>query len=205
MKNHGLVIQVYVDIQGYAGYTPRRLPGGHRIATWLRQHDWDIEVLDFATEFTLIELQEFARSRITDHTKFIGFSCFFGTWTAEVDLFACWLKQTYPNVALICGGTSYPMINCAAIDYHITGFAEHAILQLLKVITGNEPRSSLTLDPKYLGNKKVITANSHYPAFPMHDLNIYYEDRDYIDENEWLTIESARGCKFKCKLKWQYN
>jgi hypothetical protein len=200
MKNHGLVFQVYVDIQGYAGYTPRRLPGGHRIATWLRQHDWDIEVLDFATEFTLDELQEFARSRITTHTKFIGFSCFFGTWTTDIDLFAQWLKQTYPDITLICGGTSYPMIHCLAIDYHITGFAEHAILQLLKVITGSESRSSLTLDPKYLGSKKVITSNTHYPAFPMHDLNIYYEDRDYIDENEWLTIESARGCKFKCKF-----
>ena len=200
MKNHGLVFQVYIDIQGNAGHTPRRLPGGHRIATWLRQHDWDIEVLDFATEFSLDELKEFARSRITADTKFIGFSCFFGTWTSDIDLFALWLKQTYPDVTLICGGTSYPMIHCPVIDYHITGFAEHAILQLLKVITGNEPRSALTLDPKYLGSKKVITANSHYPAFPMHDLNIYYEDRDYIDENEWLTIESARGCKFKCKF-----
>ena len=200
MKNHGLVFQVYVDIQGYADYTPRRLPGGHRIATWLRQHDWDIEVLDFATEFTLDELKEFARSRITSDTKFIGFSCFFGTWTTDIDLLARWLKATYPNVTLVCGGTAYPMISCEAIDYHITGFAEHAILQLLKVVTGSEPRSSLVLDPKHLGRKKVIVANSHYPAFPMHDLNIYYEDRDYIDENEWLTIESARGCKFKCKF-----
>ena len=200
MKNHGLVFQVYIDVQGWTDYTPRRLPGGHRIATWLRQHDWDIEVLDFATEFTLDELQEFARSRVTTDTKFIGFSCFFGTWTTDIDLFAQWLKQTYPDVALICGGTAYPMIKCESIDYHVTGFAEHAILQLLKVITGNEPRSSLTLDPKFMGSKKVVTANTHYPAFPMHDLNIYYEDRDYINENEWLTIESARGCKFKCKF-----
>jgi hypothetical protein len=200
MKNHGLIINVYHEIQGFIDYTPRRLPGGHRIATWLRQHDWDIEVLDFATFFTLEELKEFARSRITTDTKFIGFSCFFGSWPVDTDLFAQWLKQTYPDITLICGGTSYPMIQCQAIDYHITGFAELAILQLLKVVTGAEPRSSLTMDPKYLGRKKVITANTHYPAFPMHDLNIYYEDRDYIDENEWLTIESARGCKFKCKF-----
>ena len=200
MKNHGLVFQIYQDEAGYHNYTPRRLPGGHRIATWLRQHDWDIEVLDFVALFTLDELKEFARSRITTHTKFIGFSCFFGTWTTEIDLLAQWLKQTYPDVALICGGITHPSVNCSAIDYHVTGFAEHSILQLLKVIVGNEPRSSLILDPKYLGKKRVINSNVHYPAFPMHDLNIYYEDRDYIDENEWLTIESARGCKFKCKF-----
>ena len=200
MKNHGLVFQVYVDAVGYQNYTPRRLPGGHRIATWLRGQGWDVEVLDFATLFTLDELKEFARSRITTHTKFIGFSCFFGTWTTDIDLFAQWLKQTYTDVTLICGGTTHPMINCLAIDYHVTGFAEHAITQLLRVVAGNEPRSSLILDPKYLGKKRVINGNAHYPAFPMNDLSIYYEDRDYLDENEWLSVESARGCIFKCKF-----
>ena len=200
MKNHGLVFQVYVDAMGYQNYTPRRLPGGHRMATWLRGQGWDVEVLDFATLFTLDELKEFARSRVTTDTKFIGFSCFFGTWTTDIDLFASWLKQTYPDVTLICGGTTHPMINCLAIDYHVTGFAEHAITQLLRVVAGNEPRSSLILDPKYLGKKRVINGNAHYPAFPMNDLSIYYEDRDYLDENEWLSFESARGCMFKCKF-----
>ena len=200
MKNHGLVFQIYADAMGFENYTPRRLPGGHRIATWLRGQGWDIEVLDFAALFTSDELQAFARSRITADTKFIGFSCFFGTWTTEIDLFSQWLKQTYPDVTLICGGVTHPMLDCLAIDYHVTGFGEHAITQLLRVIVGNEPRSSLILDPKYLGKKRVINGNAHYPAFPMNDLSIYYEDRDYLDENEWLTIESARGCMFKCKF-----
>lgn len=25
----------------------KRSAGGHRIATWIREHDWDIEVIDF--------------------------------------------------------------------------------------------------------------------------------------------------------------
>lgn len=201
MKQHGLIFQIYVDIQGYgSAYIPRRLPGGHRIATWLRQHDWDVEVLDFAAYFTLEELQEFARSRITKDTVFCAFSCFFGTWTPEIDLFARWAKATYPDITLFVGGTSYPMIDCPAIDYHITGYGEHAVLQLLKVVSGNTPKSSLILDPKYFGKKKVLNGNVNYPSFPMSDLGIYYEDRDYLDENEWLTVESARGCTFKCKF-----
>ena len=200
MQNHGLIIQIYKDMQGLDVWTPRRLAGGHRLASWLRQHDWDMEVLDFGTWFTLEELQEFARSRITSDTKFVGFSCFFGTWTPIIEAFAQWIKQTYPDVTLICGGTPYPMVDCDVIDYHITGYAEHSMMQLLKVIAGNAPRSSLTLDPRYLGRKKVINSNAHYPAFPMHDINSYYEDRDFIDENEWLSIEASRGCKFKCKF-----
>jgi hypothetical protein len=201
MKKHGFIIQIYIDIQGYSmDYSPRRLPGGHRIATWLRQHDWDVEVLDFGAYFTLEELQEFAKSRVTKDTVFCAFSCFFGSWTPVLEAFAQWLKKTYPDLVLFVGGTSYPMIDCPAIDYHVTGFGEHAVLQLLKVVSGNAPRSSLILDPTYLGRKKVLNGNSNYPAFPMKDLNIYYEDRDYLDENEWLTIETARGCIFKCKF-----
>ena len=201
MKKHGLVIQIYIEVQGFSvDYPPRRLPGGHRIATWLRQHDWDVEVLDFAAYFTLEELQEFAKSRVTKDTVFCAFSCFFGSWTPVLEAFAQWLKKTYPDLVLFLGGTSYPMIDCPAIDYHVTGFGEHAVLQLLKVVSGNAPRSSLILDPKYLGRKRVLNGNSNYPAFPMKDLSIYYEDRDYLDENEWLTVESARGCTFKCKF-----
>jgi hypothetical protein len=200
MKNHGLLFHVYVDVQGTSEYVPRRLPGGHRIATWLRRHDWDVEVLDFVTLFELEELQEFARSRITNHTVFCAFSTMFGTWTPVVDMFARWLKKTYPHVTIFLGGTQYVTIDCPAVDYYVTGYGEHAVLQLLRVITGNQPKSSLTLDPKYFGRKKVVNGNMHYPAFPMKDLSIYYEDRDYLDENEWLTIETSRGCVFQCKF-----
>jgi hypothetical protein len=200
MKKHGLIFQVHVCATSYQKYTPRRSAGGHRIATWLRNQDWDVEVLDFAALFSLDELKEFARSRITSQTVFCGFSCFFGSWTDQLDQFAHWLKQQYPHVTLFTGGTAHPTNPCLAMDYHITGFGEHAVTQLLKVVTGNAVRGSLILDPKYLGQKRVINGNVHYPAFPMNDLSIYYEDRDYLDENEWLAIETARGCIFKCKF-----
>lgn len=200
MTPHGLVFNVYEDLQGYADYIPRRLPGGHRVATVLRQHGWDVEVLDFTIYFTLEELKEYARSRITSQTKFVGFSCFFGTWTDTVEQFAQWLKSTYPSITRLVGGTAFVMNESSAIDYHFVGFSEKAMLTFVEVMYGSRPRSDLVFDPKYLGKKKVINSNTHYPAFPMSDLNIYYEDRDYLNENEWLTIEMARGCMFKCKF-----
>ena len=76
---HGLIFQVYEH--GSTASSPdqdnkyhRRRAGGHRIASFLRSHDWDIEVIDFATEFTFEVLQELCRSRITSKTVFCGSS-----------------------------------------------------------------------------------------------------------------------------------
>ena len=55
----------------------KRGAGAHRIASHLRQNGWDIEVIDYAAEWTLEEFQELCRSRITDKTKFISSSLIF--------------------------------------------------------------------------------------------------------------------------------
>ena len=34
-----------------------RSPGAHRIASWLRMNDWDIEVLDFLPFWSIEELK----------------------------------------------------------------------------------------------------------------------------------------------------
>jgi radical SAM superfamily enzyme YgiQ (UPF0313 family) len=43
-----------------------------------------------------------------------------------------------------------------------------------------------------------IDANTFYPAWPMSDLSIEYESRDFIYPNETLSTETSRGCKFAC-------
>ena len=50
-----------------------RTTGAHRIATELRRHDWDCEVVDFVMWWKLEELQNFARNHITKDTKWVGF------------------------------------------------------------------------------------------------------------------------------------
>jgi hypothetical protein len=176
----------------------RRPAGPHRIATILRNEGWDVEVLDFANAWKLEELQELARSRITDKTLFIGFSIMFDMWSCSVmEDFSKWLKTAYPNIKQVIGGQWPPIHNTSQIDYFITGYGETAILELCKSLTGNGNR--LFFDPKYFGTgKKVITANTSYPSFPMKSLMIKYEDRDFIQPSEWLTIEISRGCKFSC-------
>lgn len=177
----------------------RRPGGGHRIATFMREQDWDVEVLDWATDFTLEELQEFSRSRVTSNTKIIGFSCFFSYWDEKMESFIKWFKETYPGVTIVYGSQARPKMDSNHFDYYIFGFGEYAMLAIMKVAAGKEPKSTIRLDINWLAKgKKVIDAIHSYPAFPMKSLMIKYEDRDYIKSWEWLTVEYARGCKFEC-------
>lgn len=175
----------------------RRLPGGHSIATHLRKEGWDVEVIDWANFFNLDELKEIVRSRMRIRTVFIGFSSFMSYWDDKIEILCQWITQNYPYVTIILGGQSSPRMNTNYIHYYIHGYGEKAITELTKSITGNSPIEGIKFDPIYK-DKKVINAIQSYPAFPKKDLKIVYENRDFINEREWLTIEFSRGCIFKC-------
>lgn len=174
-----------------------RLAGGHRIASFLREQRWDVEVVDWAPYWKKEELHELVRSRVTSSTLFFGFSSFFQHWTTVEDEFVAWLKKEYPNIKILVGGPRLPKTLNKKVDYYIHGYAEYALLEVIKEITGNSS-NRLIYDPKYFGQGNVIAADTSYPAAPMKSAPVIYEDRDYILPNEWLTIEFSRGCKFKC-------
>ena len=178
-----------------------RLPGAYRIAHILREHNWDVEVLDYFYFWSESELQTFISSRVTANTKFIGLSFLFLGWSSQLESICAWIKQKYPNIQIVSGSasnlkpsslTNYNS-DTKLIDYHVQGFGENALIALLQYLFNNGAR------PKFLlGRDKIIPANTFYPAYPMPDLSIIYEDRDYILEDEWLGIEFSRGCKFAC-------
>ena len=106
--------------------------GVYRIAHYLREHDWDSEVIDYTLYWTLDELKELSRSRIDKNTKFIGFGHMFSVWSVELENFTEWLKIEYPGVVLISGSGVAPQFKSKCIDYYIQGFGENALLVLLK-------------------------------------------------------------------------
>jgi radical SAM superfamily enzyme YgiQ (UPF0313 family) len=175
-------------------------PGGsYRIATLLREQGWDSEVCEWAPFWTQNELREYAKERISKDTVFLGFSCFFCYWDKNLEEFAAWVKQEYPHVKIILGMMGKPRIESKSCDYFVYGFGENALLAIVASLTGNTPGSGIKLDPGYLARgKKVVNANDFYPSFPMKSLMIRYENRDYLDPSEWLTVEFSRGCMFEC-------
>lgn len=176
----------------------KRPGGGHRIATFLREHGWDVEVIDWVDQWSLSELQELVKSRVTSNTKLFGFSTFFAHWPQSVEDFSVWLKSAYPEVLSILGGQSRPRMDSKGIDLYVTGYGENAILAVIEKMLGNSgPLTPIIYDNRFT-DKKVILANHSYPSYPMKSLMIKYETRDYIQSNEWLTVEYSRGCMFKC-------
>jgi radical SAM superfamily enzyme YgiQ (UPF0313 family) len=185
---HSLIFVVNLWIQ------TSRPSGAYRIAHHLRNLNWDVEVIDFASQWKFEELCELARSRITSKTKFIGFSHLYSHWPAIMERFSYWLKDEYPDILLISGSNNNPFFETDVIDYYISGYGEKAITSLLhyKFSNGLEPKISI------LDGKKIIDGIHNYPSYPEKSPMIKYQKRDFIQPEEFLSIEFSRGCKFKC-------
>lgn len=206
MKFHSLLFNVN-------GRVRQRTSGIHRIASHLRQQNWDVEVIDFAAFWTLEQLQELCRKRITSNTKWIGFSHIWQldeetvedgtwlfdskTWPDHIELFCGWIKETYPDLFIVTGTQQKPIFTSKYVDYSISGYGEYAIEALLKYKVGNGPRPKFDLI-KGKGGQHIISSLHTYPAHPMREPIIKYEDRDFIMPGEWGQIEFSRGCKFAC-------
>lgn len=182
-------------IFGSSTYTGPRVCGAYRIATHIRQLGWDVEVVDFISFWTLSELKELTRTRVDHNTKFIGVGLvFIDTVLPVLESYFIWVRSTYPHIKIIAGhGTMTASFINKHIHYHIRGFGEHAVSALLHYLFSNGPA------PKFcFPYTNVIDSNTFYPAFPMPELYVGYEARDFIGENEWLTVETGRGCIFSC-------
>jgi hypothetical protein len=174
-----------------------RSGGGHRIATHLRNNDWDCEVVDFFLEWELCELQEFIRSRMSPDMKFIGLSIIFNTPDLydKVYGFCSWVKEEYPDLFIISGSQS-ELLDYRCIDYHIIGHGEKAMDAVLSTLFG----TGEFLVYQKINSTRIIYATHNYPSYPFLDPIIKYEKRDFIIPDEWGKIEFSRGCRFNCLM-----
>lgn len=170
----------------------------HRVASFLRSHDWDAEVIDFTAFWKLEELQELVRSRVSNKTVMFCFgTAFLNPWSPYLNDFILWLKQEYPNITTVVGGQNALVTKAEHIDYWVDSYGENAILALCKHLIGTLNQPLLT-DPSFFGTKKVIRGLHHYPSAPMNSYLIDYEYRDFMDPYDCPQIETARGCMFSC-------
>jgi|LakMenE01Jun11ns_1017448.scaffolds.fasta_scaffold9940930_2 radical SAM superfamily enzyme YgiQ (UPF0313 family) len=174
----------------------RRSAGAHRIASFLRQNGLSVEVVDFAPSWTFREFQQLIRSRMSPSFKFVGLGALFRMNTETLYRCFTWLKQTYPDVTIITGSTQFHNIHLIPADYMVTGYGEHAMLEILK---GTAKWTEEVIN-KEGDKRKVVDAIAHYPAFPMRNLSVDYENRDFMQPFEHTTIETSRGCRFKCSF-----
>lgn len=184
------------DLQEISYSSVHRSAGSHRIASFLRQHGLDIEVVDFAPSWKFEEFKELIRSRMTPTLKFVGLGAVFNMNTETLWRCFAWLKQTYPDVLLVTGSTDFYNLHFIPVDYMVVGYGELAILEILK---GTAKYTEEVIDKE--GNKRrTVHALKQYPAYPMRNLSIDYEARDFLQPFESVTMETSRGCRFKCSF-----
>ena len=192
----------------------RRSPGAHRIATHLREQGYDVEVVDFWPDWTRIQLLKFFHQRVREDTLAVGVSGMFSLnslntagkdWQSRhkyqyliktMDT----LREFYPQLKFVGGAQNLSAILDYTLDYYVYGFGENAIVELLKYF--KRELNTVNIEERIIDGRKikVVNCQKHHPAAPMHDARVKYEERDYIQPQEVLTIELARGCKFKCKF-----
>lgn len=174
-----------------------RNSGPHRLATHLRKLNWDIEVIDFANYWSLDELKEIVRSRVTSDTKFFGISQFSSNdymMSAGGPSFFEWVKDTYPDIVTIIGSQELAPESTLYCDYVISGYAEKSIEVLLAYLFSNGKKPVF----RTRGKTKYIDSQNDYPAHPWQDTSVLYQKRDFILPNEFGAIELSRGCMFSC-------
>lgn len=184
------------DLSGISYSSAHRSAGSHRIASFLRQHNLDIEVVDFAPSWKFEEFKELIRSRMTSSLKFVGLGAVFNMNTETLWRCFTWLKETYPDVLLVSGSTDFYNLHFIPVDYMVVGYGELAILEILK---GTAEYTEEVIDKE--GNtRRTVHALKKYPAYPMRNLSVDYEKRDFMQPYELTTIETSRGCRFKCSF-----
>ena len=179
-----------------------RVSGAYRIATTLRREGWDVEVIDFFYHWNVDQLKDLIKDRSKKYNiDWIGFSTTWINYSTDTvqrnmrDLLR-FVKKSYPSTVTIAGGQN-PSIHFDIydnIDWIIAGFGEVATKAVLKYVFSNGP--AIKGIPRK--NGWYVDANAFYQAWPISDLSVEYQERDFIYPNETLALEFSRGCKFSC-------
>ena len=215
MKNHGLILGVFqathILIRDPCWVSVKRAAGAYKIAHFMRQQGWDVEVIDYWLSFDYEEWKELIDSRVTPDTKWIGLSLTFpitGRNNTRSKKYLQYIKDNYPHVTIVCGSKAiYTGIYLHEyIDYYLFGYGEYGFNELCKKLLGKP--SAVVIEEYPVGEKqgvaegviRYVDCDKHHICAPQKDLTVEYEDRDFILPNEHMTFEFARGCKFKCKF-----
>ena len=118
------------------------------------------------------------------------------------DLFS-YIRSKNKNVKIIVGGVRSKEavwydagIKKVYADYYLHGHADASIIELTNWLKSDKnPRPKLDII-----HKAIIDSNRDYPFDHFNTSSIKFIKEDLISPNEYLPIEFARGCIFKCKF-----
>ena len=175
-----------------------RTNGAHRVAGLMRTQGLEVEVLDFFNSWRATELEQMLKSYRPD---FIGLSFGLGKLDdARVNTFISLARTINPEMKVIAGGNQVLFNDIKGIDLSFKGFADGAIEDIVSYLrTGIYP-TDIVKDMDFGNAKKVVDCTHHYSKFDLSNLRTNYTANDFLSPHENLTLETSRGCIFRCKF-----
>ena len=191
---HGIIITENAFLESDVGVV--RGTGAHRIASHLRQCGYQVEVVDFCLRWSPDQLLQLCENLIGPKTFFLGVGSNLFTMDSKLLDFLAEFRKRWPNIKLILGGNNLLSQDVSNFDYLVEGYAEQAMPVLLDWIQGcrSDPPVFSDISP----DVPLIDAVKDYGQYSTADLNITYLHSDFVQANEALSIETSRGCVFKC-------
>jgi hypothetical protein len=173
-----------------------RSSGAYRMAHYLRSFNWDIEVIDFISHWSMTDLQLLIDTRYRQgNLKWIGVSATWIIGHPNLRGVCSYIKERYPDVVIIAGGHNVFSPEITA-NYYVKGFGEAAAKAILDYEFGN---GSKPYGRPYKSGW-AIDALHFYPCWTLDNYSIDYEIRDFLEPTDVLTLELSRGCRFACKF-----
>lgn len=189
------------------GHTLLRYLGPYQIAWWLRENDFQVQVLDFLYFMTSEQRAMLYKKFINEDTKIIAFAPFVTDHRHKFELGLQTLidiiveaKEYAPSAKIVIGGvyanefirvghTDYPI----KIDGVFYGESEHTFLDYANYVLNKQPHPAFELT----NNLKVFKP---HVVYEIHKCNMHFHKNDCILPNESLPLEMSRGCIFTCKF-----
>lgn len=185
--------------------------GAYQVAWYLRQHDYNVQVVDFIHRLSDETILSIIDRYVTKETKVLGYGAMIGMKDSESRefinkieriLIAC--RKKYPWITIVAGGSASSDLNRifrnkTLFDYIFFGHAEDTMLALCNHLYRNQPAPQFE---KLQGNRVIreTFVMPHDAKFNIELDNHMWHERDFIQPNETLPIELGRGCIFKCKF-----
>lgn len=220
-------VLIFGDVTNVHGFG--REAGAVKIASVLRTADYTCQVVDYFSNFTFSELESVVDQYVDRETLWIGFSTthfaqamppekllelelkantrvhefsrecqyfpFEDSFMAE---FFAQIHRRNKNCKIVVGGfkAGYTQ-DFPGVDYWIVGEGERAAVALTAHLAGTG--DALKTTPAKSGS--ILNGSTDYSAitdFPDSSLN--WIDHDYLQAREFIPIEIARGCSFRCRF-----
>jgi hypothetical protein len=185
---------------------------GFRLRTTLREHGYEMLVVDTSPLMKPDEIIKLLEKTVTVETLVLGFSTVWldsfnwEVWEDPIswitDNFFNTIKAKFPNVKIVAGGTGALHVRGAKIianhsSWVFNGFSDDSFYRLLDLLS-NKPDHGLQY--RIFEDKCVVDSNVTHKIISPDQVETLFEPEDLFHSYQPMPLEVSRGCIFRCSF-----